>query len=276
MSEGEPIPGINIKDGFAKMASEYDEAFPHFTEFAGYSIDAAPKLTSDSVVHDNACGTGAVSAAIIARFKESGEALPKIVATDMNPAMIAEAKKKHPELDAKVMDATSLDLPAGTFSHSFTNFLLNPIFPSSTNLAFTSGVRKTLAPGGTAVFAVWYYLEWLVILRDAANAVRPDGEKFVPTNEYPQETIRATLTEAGFSTDGISFTSREGVCGPFTPGPSREQMYTASSMIGGIVTATWSEDEKKLWPVKLTERFDKAVDDTESYKMKAWIVTAKA
>lgn len=276
MSQDGITKHVDVEKGFAKMAADYTEAFPQFRDFAQYSINAAPALTSDSIVHDNACGPGAVSSTIIAKFKGSGDAPPKLIATDANPAMIAEAKKQNPGLDARVMDSKKLDLEDTTFTHSFTNFLLNPIFTHDDNVAFAKNIRRTLAPGGTAVMAVWYQLEWLSMLRDAADASKAGGAEFVPRNDFPQNKVRAILVEAGFASDAITFESREALGEPVKPGPSREQMDIVAGMFGGMITASWSDEEKKTWAVKVKERFDRAMEEEERHDMAAWIVTAKA
>jgi hypothetical protein len=275
MSHDELAPGVRISEAFAKVAVTYTEAFPHFRIYARHSIDHAPPLTSDSVVHDNASGPGAVSTAIIAQFEKKSEKVPKLITTDANPAMVAQAKKENPGLDARVMDSTSLELEDGSITHSFTNFLLSPLFPKGKNVDIAKNVRKTIAPGGTATFACWCYLEWLVMLRDAANAVRPGGEEFVPNHDYSEDVIRETLVEGGFATENLSFVRHESLGDAFTPGPSKDQMTLVGGLMGGMVTATWSDEEKELFKSKLQAELDRAVEEGTRYKMAAMVVTAK-
>ena len=259
---------------FTRTADMYFDSMPHWHTYAQYSLDAAPPLTADSVVHDNAAGPGIVTNRIIINARKSGAPLPKLVTTDINPAMIEVAKKQCPEAETKVMDSRNLDFPSGTFTHSFSNFLLISLFPLKDNVAFATSVRKTMAPGGTAVFAIWYRLDWMTILKDAANAVRPDGATFVPDDSMSEETVRKILADGGFSADGITITSREGIQSPIT-GKFREMMEDTAGLIGGMMTKSWSEEEKKEWPVKVKMRFDKADKEETRYTMAAWIVSVK-
>ncbi|KAH8175371.1 methyltransferase domain-containing protein [Sarocladium implicatum] len=268
---------ISEKDmaaSFTRVADIYFDSMPHWHTYAQHSIDAAPPFTADSIVHDNAAGPGIVTNRIIINARKSGAPLPKLVTTDVNEAMIEVARKQCPEADVKVMDSRKLEFAEGTFTHSFTNFLLISLFPIEENIAFARNVRRTIAPGGTAVFAIWYRLEWMQILRDAANAVKPDGAASIPDDSMSQETVRQILTEAGFPADGITITSREGVQNPIV-GKMREMMEDTAGNIGKMATMGWSEEEKTEWPVKVKMRFDRAAKEETRYPMAAWIVSAK-
>lgn len=263
--------GLSLADGFAKMAALYEEAFPQVTVYAKKSIDAAPAITSDSVVHDNGCGPGVISGVILANFK--GTAVPKITATDVNSAMIAEAAKRSPQIDARVMDSKNLHIPDGTFSHSFSNFLLSAMFPAEVNIAFASEIRRTMAPGGTVDIAAWYLLEWFTILEDAANAVRSDGATFVPKNEYEKEVFQDALVKGGFAADDMEMSPHGQLGEPLNW--DSEALQLTVSMIGPMVTKTWSEEEQKLFVAKLNERMDQDRVEKKRFKMVAWIVAAK-
>lgn len=68
MSEAKPQMADMVKKGFNNIAATYEQSFPEFKIFAEKSIAQAPPLTSESVVHDNACGPGTVSFVIISQL----------------------------------------------------------------------------------------------------------------------------------------------------------------------------------------------------------------
>jgi ubiquinone/menaquinone biosynthesis C-methylase UbiE len=104
-----------------------------------------PPLPSDAVIHDNGCGTGAVTSAILA-------AHPSLTThcTDANAYMIESIK--WPNVKAEVMRAQELTFPDSFFAYSLTTFVAANLDDGP----FAAGhLYRTLKPGGTAVVATW-------------------------------------------------------------------------------------------------------------------------
>ncbi len=80
-------------------------------------------FTSKSVVHDNACGAGAVTEMIMESNPPTGV---QIYATDINPDFVAGTKQLSESnnwpVTTGVMDARKLEFEDNMFSHSFTAF----------------------------------------------------------------------------------------------------------------------------------------------------------
>ncbi len=103
-------------------------------------------------VLDLACGTGIIARQVAPVVNHEG----RVVALDARAEMIETASKLTVPygcpIEWKVGDATRLDAPAGSFDLVVCQQGL-PFF--SDRAAALAEVRRVLAPGGRAVFAVW-------------------------------------------------------------------------------------------------------------------------
>ncbi|CAJ2500238.1 Uu.00g030910.m01.CDS01 [Anthostomella pinea] len=227
-----------IPNSFAApaVAQGYEEQLPAMTAVAKTTVTLAPTVTSESVIHDNACGPGVVTSAILSQFKGSGQSAPKIIATDIAPAMVELAAKNGPTVDARVMDAKKLDaISSGTLTHSFTNFLFVRGWEEQDMVSFASEIYRTLAPGGTAVKAVWKYHEWHNVVRDAAVKTRSNGADLIPQQPWSEEMVRDVFIKAGFDA------SKKGLLSTINAGVMRKL----------------SEQEKERYLANLKERVEK-------------------
>ena len=81
-------------------------------------------IPSGSVIHDNGCGTGAATIAIVDAANKSGSEIT-IKATDISETVVQQYKALAAEhkwpTEALVMDASTLDFPDNTFTHSIAN-----------------------------------------------------------------------------------------------------------------------------------------------------------
>jgi trans-aconitate methyltransferase len=97
-----------------------------------YLRDHLPPIAADAVIHDNGCGTGAVTRAVLETYPELVSSSPKttIYATDTNPTFKADFEKQvasrrwDSTVKTEVMPAEDLSLPLCTVTHSFTNFII--------------------------------------------------------------------------------------------------------------------------------------------------------
>ncbi|KAJ4003819.1 hypothetical protein NW752_011946 [Fusarium irregulare] len=154
-------------------------------DFVNFSLNLIDPIKSTDLIHDNGCGFGLVSKAIIARASPSAKGF-RIQATDDNPQFIMcceeEAKRNKWPLEAHVMDARDLDFSNNHFSHSFSNWP----FPSPQAAKFAlEEVHRTLKPGGIAIVSSF------------------EGAASTPVQDRSsqEEQMKNELVEAGFNPD---------------------------------------------------------------------------
>ena len=129
-------------------------------------LEELPPLTVASVVHDNGCGPGAVTMAIMGTNLPTGL---EIHATDVNPMFLAQLQANladNPSWPVKVeiMDACNLTFADNTFDLAFTNFVFAGL---SDDVGAASHILRTLKPGGIGVIAGWAEMPWQVALKNA-------------------------------------------------------------------------------------------------------------
>ncbi|MEO7424608.1 MAG: class I SAM-dependent methyltransferase [Fibrobacteria bacterium] len=124
--------------------------------FAGYAVDMAERVAArrPSRVLEIAAGTGVVTRAMATVLPAS----VAIVATDLNPAMLAEAAAAGTSrpVEWKQADAMQLPFPDGSFDATVCQF--GAMFFPDKGQAFAE-IRRVLAPGGVFIFSVWDKIE---------------------------------------------------------------------------------------------------------------------
>ena len=170
--------------------------------FHGFADDLVSRLpiTDPMRILETACGTGIVTERLVERMPRHAS----VLATDLNEAMIAQARARLGEgaqVDWQVADATSLTLPSASFDAVVCQFGLM-FFPDK-----TAGVTETLRvlrPGGTYLFNVWDSIERNPATRiaheTAASFFPNDPPRFytVPFVLHDPDRVLALLTTAGF------------------------------------------------------------------------------
>jgi ubiquinone/menaquinone biosynthesis C-methylase UbiE len=170
--------------------------------FEAYADDLVARVP----VHDGmrvlevACGTGIVTRRLVERLAGRGT----IIATDLNEAMFAHARKGLPGPgDAKWRhaDGTSLPFESRSFDVVLCQFGLM-FFPDK-----AAGAReafRVLRPGGVYLLSVWEALARNPVQRLAhetlAGFFPADPPQFytVPCNSHDTESLTGLLTDAGF------------------------------------------------------------------------------
>ncbi|KAF2123061.1 S-adenosyl-L-methionine-dependent methyltransferase [Lophiotrema nucula] len=136
------------------------------------ALKLIPPLTSTSVLHDSACGAGAVTETIMDANPPSGI---KIHATDLNPTFVAGTKnlaqeKSWNNVETATMDARKLEFPDNTFDLSVTAFMFHCM--SGGDKAATE-ICRTLKPGGTALVTIWKEMPHVPAILAAHYKTRP-------------------------------------------------------------------------------------------------------
>lgn len=183
--------------------------------FEPYAADLARRLAARPVrdVLELACGTGIVTA-------EVARALPagvRIVATDLNPAMLDAAARAvdAPNVTFQQADAQSPPFADDSFDAVYCQFGVM-FFPDKDG-AYAQ-MRRVLRPGGTLLFSVWDRIETSPIAYTVAEALArcfpDDPPRFfsrTPHGYHDTAAIRAALDAAGFravAVDAVTLPSR--------------------------------------------------------------------
>jgi ubiquinone/menaquinone biosynthesis C-methylase UbiE len=170
--------------------------------FEPYARETAARLADlkAGALLETAAGTGLVTSALAAHLP----AAVKIIATDLNQAMLdfAGAKPGLARVELRQADALALPFEEGSFDAVVCQFGAM-FFPDR-----VQGYReayRVLRPGGRAMIAIWGSLADNPMTRcvvDAMAARFPsDPPQFLartPHGHSDQKIIRAELTEAGF------------------------------------------------------------------------------
>ena len=196
-----------------KIPEHYDRYLaPLF--FEPYADDLVARVA----VHDGmrilevACGTGIVTRRLVDKLAGRGT----IIATDLNEAMFANARKGLPrrgEATWRHADGTSLPFETRSFDVVVCQFGVM-FFPDK-----AAGAReafRVLRPGGVYMFSVWDSLEHNPVPRlthETISAFFPnDPPKFytVPFSYHDVTAIESLLHEAGFEAVRCDRVAKEG------------------------------------------------------------------
>ncbi|EHK98690.1 putative GDSL esterase/lipase [Glarea lozoyensis 74030] len=137
---------------------------------AGKLIKELPPLKKSSVVHDNGCGYGAVT---IALMETELPADIQVQATDINPMFLTQLQAKLKQNPTWPVKAESMDAQKLT----------------------------TLKPGATGVIAVWKDMPWHAALEKAHHKTRGDDEPLPPFLSkawHKKEKLEQVVQEAGW------------------------------------------------------------------------------
>jgi ubiquinone/menaquinone biosynthesis C-methylase UbiE len=119
-------------------------------QFAVHNLSLLPLMPPNSIILDNACGSGTVSRIIVSSNASSGL---KIHATDIDQvfldALQSDVEKNSWPIEVSNQKSESLSFPDNYFTHSINN--IGIFFTTSTGLDGAKEIYRTLQPGGTAV-----------------------------------------------------------------------------------------------------------------------------
>ena len=170
--------------------------------FEPYAADIADRLSRRRITRllEIACGTGVVTRALDKALPESAA----IVATDLNSAMLEQARAQATRraVDWQKADALSLPFPDASFDCVACQFGAM-FFPDKVH-AFAEA-RRVLRPGGVFVFNVWDRIEDNVFADEVGHALArvfpQDPPRFMqrtPHGYHDRDAIELDLEGAGF------------------------------------------------------------------------------
>ena len=242
--------------------------------FEPYAKDIAARLVKRKVsrVLEIAAGTGVVTRAIDAALDES----VALVSTDLNPAMLEEARAKgtRRSVDWRPADAMALPFDDGSFDCVVCQFGVM-FFPDKVHAL--SEARRVLSPGGVFLFNVWDRIEeneFADVVTQALATVFPkDPPRFMartPHGYHDVGVLKGHLAAAGFVDPVIETVAKRSVA-PRALDPAIA--YCQGSPLRSEIDARGSLEEATRAAARaIEERFGPGPVDG---KIQAHVVTAE-
>ncbi|KAL8917584.1 MAG: hypothetical protein Q9208_007867 [Pyrenodesmia sp. 3 TL-2023] len=167
------------------MARRYKNAELITGAFARTLVEKAGLLlvpTSEKeklTILDNACGIGAVAAALHEMLDQGTKARMALTCGDFAAGMLEAVRERIAEegwanTEVKLVDAQKTDLPDASFTHVLANFVIMGLQEPDAAL---NECYRILRPAGTLGFTTWQHVDWIADLR-AAFATLPGPPPF--------------------------------------------------------------------------------------------------
>lgn len=225
-----------------------------------------PTLTSTTVVHDNGCGFGAVTMAVMAADPPPGI---QIHATDINPMFMGQLQAKlsdNPSWPVKLetMDACALTFPDNTFDISMTTFVFTGLAGLADEVAAASHILRTLKPGGTGVIAVWKDMPWHIALENAHHKTRGANEPMAPflsKSWYKKERLEKVLQDA--ACQNVQFIEKAAW---LNQGPDLERWARIAWTFLATPVGGWQQRDEDKWDEAIAS-IVKEFEQSEAHKV---------
>jgi len=245
----------------------YDELVADGMEkLAEATLTQIPSIENGAVIHDNGCGTGAATAAVITAISESSTQI-SIKGTDINDQALEiynkQAADQNWPAEAIHMDSTALSFPDRAFTHSIGNALLF-VLPND-GIDAVRETHRTLQPGGIATFNSWAYNPNLDTVRVAAKVTRPAGTPLPRqgTDKWAQaEFLQDVVEKGGFEKDKITLVKADVYV---TTSEFTRYATMLWSFIGGTSVGGWIPSDEKNWD-KAVDVLKRELKNTDGYK----------
>lgn len=255
-------------------------------QLGAVSLEEIPPFPPGSIIHDNGCGTGATTHAIMASVSPEIAATFKITATDIyEPALKIYREKAEAvswPVEVETMDADRLSFPDESFTHSIASAI---IFngPKNNGVEAVKEMFRTLKPGGKMVVNSFAFTSKEQPLLVAARATRPEGTP-LPRHGLGQwvdpEFLGGIVEAGGFAKEKVSVRQKEmfANAGDFDTHTERSWSYQGAAMGVG-----WTKGDEERWEealgifreeLKKTEGFRMLEDGTAVLRSVVNIVTA--
>ncbi|KAH9885877.1 S-adenosyl-L-methionine-dependent methyltransferase [Xylariomycetidae sp. FL2044] len=203
-----------------------------------------PPLKSDSVVHDNGCGYGAVTMAVMQCSQTDAV---RIEATDINPGFMAQlqgvlAANPSWPVHVREMDACALTFADNTFDLSWASFIFTSL---EDDVSAASHMLRTLKPGGTGIISVWKDMPWHAALQDAHHKTRGENEPMAPflsLRWYKKEKLEQVTRDAGWK--NVKFLERDAW---LNLGPDLKRWATIAWSFLATPVGGWKEGDEDRW-----------------------------
>ena len=220
------------------------------------------------------CGTGALSAAILA-----GAAPASLMAIEPSEAFLARAQENVPDPRVTFAQGDAGDLPAEAASRdvAVSGLVLNFVPDRARALA---EMRRVLRPGGTAAFYVWDYpgggIEFMGAFWSAAVELDPAAEELIEGRRFPfctPDALTGLAEGAGFVgveciaiEEATPFADFDDYWRPFTLGAGPAPGYCASL----------EPEARERLRARLERSLPRRADGSILLAAKAWAVRGQA
>jgi ubiquinone/menaquinone biosynthesis C-methylase UbiE len=201
------MDGYGSDTNFVSSIPEFYDTLLVPLIFEHYAADLATRLAERHAARpladllEIAAGTGVVTRALASSLPES----VSIVATDLSPAMLAQAETRGTARPVTWRQADAMALPFEDASFDAVVCEFGAMFFPDRSVAY-SEVYRVLRPGGIFIFNVWDRIEENefadVVERALAPLFPDDPPRFLsrtPHGYHDQETIRRDLAAGGFT-----------------------------------------------------------------------------
>jgi SAM-dependent methyltransferase len=222
--------------GWEGIVDDYDAAFRALTAQTIDPLLDAAGVGPGARVPDEATGPGYAAAAAAARGAD-------VTAGDFAAAMVAETRRRHPDLDVRVADAEALPFADGAFDAVVMNF--GVLHLAQPDLAFAEA-HRVLRGGGRFAFTVWAAPEVSVGLGMVLRAIQAHGTTDVPLPPGPPLFRFSDAGECRRALEAVGFADVETAALPLVwrlPSPDAvlEAMQQGTVRTAGLLRAQTSE-----------------------------------
>ncbi|ORY18410.1 S-adenosyl-L-methionine-dependent methyltransferase [Clohesyomyces aquaticus] len=229
-------------------------------QIATYAFSLAPPIIPTSIIHDNACGTGAITEVI-----SSGPHPSKLHATDLNPAFTRLVAGKAQQngwtwVETAPMDCLDLTFPENYFTHSITSFCLQ-VVPDAGRAV--EQIYRSVKKGGTAIITTWSPVPHADAVENANALTRGNGTVLpmgLPPERQTTEWVEGLLKGAGFASVQVS--QHAGYC---KTDDLKAWCANLWSFVG-VQARGWTQKDEDTWDQAVAEmvRHLKSNPDVES------------
>ncbi|KAI0388399.1 S-adenosyl-L-methionine-dependent methyltransferase [Xylariaceae sp. FL0594] len=255
------------KQAIAPTPQLYDELVADSMEnLAKVSLTFVSPISEGALIHDNGCGTGAATSAIVSSIQGLSVS---IKATDIYEEALAIYRKRaaagHWPAETANMDVNALQFADNTFDISFDNALLF-VLPDD-GVGAAKEVYRTLKPGGTAIFNSWKYVPNVYPIQAASRGTRPAGTP-LPRQGFEKwndpEFLQSVVAKGGFKKDKIVMHAS-----PVSVTTSSGLDHWANmlwSFVGGTSTVGWLKSDEDNWDAAI-EIIKREIKKTEGFEL---------
>lgn len=280
---------IMPQDYFTKLAPHYHRVTGNTTRKLVDQIlhDVRLGINSFSVIHDNGCGVGTVTAAVLEYCSARGILPPKIYATDSNEAMINELRSQQSNdgppnasdpgwatVKSSVMNSENLTFENDMFGYTFCNITINTC---SNGMRVLQHIQRTLKPAGIAVITVWKRFGIEEVMKKALQSINNESSAQMsrPNAEYTEEGHLAKMMDRADWEIGKVKTLQKDVL--VTEGTG-EMAGLREFLLGELTEparAGWTAEERERWPSAVDEAIQDEVKKHGGILFEAWVVLGR-
>lgn len=277
--------------GNDRMQQYFTNLAPSYTKSTGnttYSVveqvlnEVKLGINGNSLIHDNGCGDGTATAAVLDFCASRAITLPKITATDCNEAMIeatqkrkSEAGSKWSNVTAEVQDSHQLTFQDDLFHYSFCNISINTF---AQPLKVLKEILRTLRPGGIAVVSIWKRFGVADVMRNAQIKVK--GEEFGGVKpegaDMTKEGVIAHLMYiSGWELGKLKTLQKDVLVKEGTPEMNDLKQALLEGKEFAWIRADWSDEENAKWPQALDEAMKEEIAEHGGLLLEAWVTLGR-